>query len=69
MKIENYSFGKMTIDGKTFISDLLIVNESILPEWWRAQGHGLSMNDIVCILQINIKTFVLGCGFSSTLTA
>lgn len=41
MTIASYSFGKITIDGQTFTSDLIIYPGRIDPSWWRREGHFL----------------------------
>ena len=44
--IENYSFGSITIDGKSYRSDLIIYPDHIDDSWWRVEGHKLCLKDI-----------------------
>jgi hypothetical protein len=38
--IESSAFGVMTIDGRTFSSDLIIFPDgSVKDRWWRQRGH------------------------------
>ncbi|MCB2180626.1 MAG: hypothetical protein KQH63_01200 [Desulfobulbaceae bacterium] len=60
--IENYSFGKMTISGKTFSSDLKIIAGKIIPDWWRKSGHLVEESDIHDILAAAPDYLVIGKG-------
>jgi len=48
--IEEYSFGKMVIDGETYKKDLIITKDEIIPNWWREKGHKLQLTDIKEVL-------------------
>ena len=48
--IEEYTFGKMVIDGETYKKDLIITKEEIIPNWWREKGHRLQLKDIKEVL-------------------
>lgn len=67
MKIENYSFGEMKIEGRPYTSDLKIINGQITVNWWRKEGHSLTLEDIKDVLNAGPKTFVMGCGYASVL--
>lgn len=60
--IESYSFGKMTIDGKLYTKDLKIIDGAVVPEWWRGNGHKVSITDIQDILAAKPDVLVLGKG-------
>ena len=51
MKIEEYDFGKIVVDGKTYSKDLILTRERIYPNWWRKEGHKLHLEDILEILE------------------
>jgi hypothetical protein len=44
--IQDYSFGKMVINGESFDRDLIITPQEIIPNWWRNKGHELQIEDI-----------------------
>lgn len=46
MRITHYSFGKITVDGKTYTADLIIHPDRVEPSWWRRQGHVLEPDDL-----------------------
>ncbi len=62
MKIEHYNFGSMTIDGQVFDKDLIITPKTILPNWWRQQGHKLQMEDLESIWESEPEILIIGTG-------
>mgnify|MGYP006308879883 CR=1 FL=1 len=65
--IEEYSFGLMVVDGKTYTNDLIIFPERIQPEWWRESGHSLCREDIEEILEEKPDVLVIGTGSSGVM--
>lgn len=63
MKIEHYSFGKITIDGKTYTSDVIIYPERVDSSWWRREGHNLQIADLSDVIKANPQILVIGKGF------
>ena len=63
--IEAYSFGRMIIDGKKYISDLVIYPDGHVEDsWWRRKGHNLSIEDISVLVQAGPKIIIAGTGAS-----
>lgn len=46
MKIEEYKFGKIIIDGKEYNKDLIIYGDTIITNWRRERGHVLTNKDM-----------------------
>lgn len=67
MKITHYEFGKIIIDNKIYTSDIKIVNDKIIPNWWRKEGHKLYLQDIEDIISAKPKILIVGCGANSVL--
>ncbi len=44
--IDSYKFGQMVVDGKTFRSDLIILPDRVVTDWWRRKGHLLQLVDL-----------------------
>lgn len=63
MKIENYSFGKISISGRRFTSDVIIFPERVVSPWWRGEGHFLQLGDIEDILEYKPEVLVIGTGY------
>ena len=61
--IEKVGFGTMTIDGRTYTSDVLIYPDGqILSPWWRARGHRLALADIEELVARQPSLLVVGSG-------
>ena len=46
MLIESYSFGKISINGKIYHSDVIIFPDRVYDSWWRKEGHILHLEDL-----------------------
>jgi hypothetical protein len=64
MHIDSYQFGKIVIDGQTYTSDIIILDDAVQSEWWREQGHSLATEDLDTILKAKPAVLVVGCGAS-----
>ena len=60
--IENFSFGKIIVDGVTYTTDIKIVQGHVVPDWWRKKGHSVDVEDIQDILASNPSVLVIGKG-------
>lgn len=63
--IESSAFGVMTIDGRTYTSDLFIFPDGrVQDEWWRQRGHVLGVDDILILADTAPELIVAGTGTS-----
>lgn len=62
--IDSYEFGRIVISGKTYEHDLIILPDKIIDNWWRREGHKLSIADIETIIAASPRTVVIGTGAS-----
>jgi len=63
--IESTAFGVMTIDGRTYSSDLIIFPDGRVQDgWWRSRGHALSVDDVLVLVDAAPKVIVAGTGTS-----
>ena len=61
--IESSSFGTMTIDGRTYTSDLFIYPDGGVKDgWWRKHGHLLTVDDILPLADAAPDLIVTGTG-------
>jgi hypothetical protein len=65
MQIDSYSFGVMKVESTEYRSDLLILGDSIKPNWWRKEGHTLAREDIEQVLEFKPEVLVVGKGASA----
>lgn len=63
MKITHYEFGRISIDGKDYRSDVIISKEGVQDRWWRKEGHNLAIDDLQYVLQAKPEIVVIGCGY------
>lgn len=64
MKIEHYSFGSITVDGKTYTSDVIIYPGRVDSSWWRKEGHNLHIVDLTDVINAKPQVLVIGTGAS-----
>jgi len=64
MHIDSYQFGEVVIDGVEYNSDCLIIGSSVQANWWRKQGHSLSIEDLEPVVAAKPSVLVVGCGAS-----
>lgn len=64
MHIDSYQFGKVIIDGVSYNSDIIILGNSVHPNWWRKEGHLLSVDDLERVIITEPSILVVGCGAS-----
>jgi len=62
MHIDSYQFGRIVIDGVDYTKDIIIIGESIFPNWWRKQGHTLSAEDLDPVIDAKPAILIVGCG-------
>jgi hypothetical protein len=62
MKIEDYHFGSIKVDGETYSSDVIISPESVDASWWRERGHEVSCKDLEPVLEARPDAVVIGTG-------
>jgi hypothetical protein len=66
--IESYVLGRsMRVAGKTYTTDLKIIGDTVKDNWWRREGHRLSSDDIVDILESGPDVLVIGTGYAGNL--
>ncbi|MBZ9572706.1 hypothetical protein KJA17_00710 [Patescibacteria group bacterium] len=64
MPIEEYHFGSITIDGKTYTHDVEVRWTGEVLEWWRKESHVIDVEDIKRALEQNPEVMVIGTGES-----
>lgn len=64
-RIEDFRFGQIIIDGQVYHHDVIIIPDRVLPDWWRVEGHSLSMLDLRQVLICSPKVLIIGIGVYS----
>lgn len=62
--INDYRFGRIEIDHRTYTQDVIILPSGVLPHWWRQESHVLHAADLEAILKAPAKprTLIVGLG-------
>ncbi len=63
MHIDDYEFGRITIDGEVFRKDVVIFPDHVQSNWWRREGHELHPDDIQSILDARPELLIVGKGY------
>ena len=61
-RFENYSFGRVTVNGQVHTKDLIVYGDQVHSSWWRKSGHSLVPEDIQPFLPENARVLIIGCG-------
>ncbi len=67
MKIQDYSFGRIKIEGQTYTKDVIILPERVFSPWWRKEGHRLSMEDLSEALNARPEVLIIGRGYAGVM--
>ncbi len=67
-RLEDYSFGRVTVDGVEHTRDLIVLPERVVGDWWRREGHSLALDDLEAVLDELPARLVLGTGAYGRLT-
>jgi hypothetical protein len=61
-RIEGYSFGRVTVDGREETKDVIVLPERVVRGWWRRDGHGFVLDDLDEVLDELPERLLLGTG-------
>ena len=60
--IEEYHFGSITIDGKTYTHDVEVRWTDEVLDWWRRESHLIDVEAVKRAVEQNPETIVIGTG-------
>jgi hypothetical protein len=61
-RLEDYSFGRLTVDGQEHTRDVIVLPDRVVSDWWRREGHSLAIEDLHEVLDQLPTRLVLGVG-------
>ena len=65
MAIDSYSFGRISVDGTEYDSDIIVFPDGrVRDSWWRASGHSLTLEDIGELVDSGPELIIAGTGAS-----
>lgn len=60
--IDDYSFGRVVVDGETHTKDVIIFPDRVRANWWRRRGHEVCADDVREVLAASPEVVVIGTG-------
>jgi hypothetical protein len=61
-RIDHYEFGRIVVGGCQETRDLIILPDRVVRNWWRQDGHGRILDDLVEVLDEFPAHLVVGTG-------
>jgi hypothetical protein len=61
-RLENYSFGRLSVDGTEETRDVIVLPERVVRNWWRRDGHALVLADLEAVLEELPARLIVGTG-------
>jgi hypothetical protein len=61
-RLEDYSFGRLVVDGAEETRDVIVLPGRVLRNWWRKDGHALVLEDLDEVLEELPEHLVVGTG-------
>jgi hypothetical protein len=68
MKIDAYSFGKITIDGKTYHNDVIIYPDRVEENWVREEEHRPQISEFAEIIRAEPELLIIGTGYAGVMS-
>ena len=66
-RLEDFSFGRLTVDGSEQTRDLIVLPDRVVTNWRRRDGHSLAMDDLGEVLDELPERLILGLGYHDRL--
>ncbi len=67
MKIDEFKFGRISVDNRYFDDDIILIPPELKCPWWRKEGHMLFVADMVEILRYSPEILIIGSGVNGHL--
>jgi hypothetical protein len=67
-KIDDYTFGRIVVDGVEQTRDVILLPGRVVPNWWRQDGHRLVLADLDDVLDELPERLVVGTGAFGRMT-
>jgi hypothetical protein len=61
-RLQDYSFGRIVVDGEEHDRDLIVLPERVVANWWRRDGHSLALEDLREVHDELPEKLILGTG-------
>ena len=68
MKIESFKFGSITIEGKTYTSDVIVYPDRVDDSWSREEEHRPQIREFTDIINAEPDILIIGTGYAGVLS-
>jgi hypothetical protein len=68
LKIEAFTFGAITIEGKTYTADVILYPDRVEPSWPREEEHRLQIREFADIVKYEPEVLIIGTGYAGVLS-
>lgn len=68
LRIDDYSFGRIVIDGQEETRDVILLPGRVVRNWWRLDGHRLVLEDLEDVLDDLPGRLIVGTGADGRMT-
>lgn len=68
MKIESFTFGNITIEGKTYTSDVVVYPDRVETSWLREEEHRPQIREFFDIVKSEPEILIIGTGYAGVLS-
>lgn len=62
MRIDDYEYGRIVVDGREERRDVILTRSGVHPNWWRKDGHALMLADLDVVVRERPSVLVVGTG-------
>src|SRR5574340_552678 len=68
MKIDSFSFGNISIGGKTFTNDVIVFADRVQSPWFREEEHRPQIIEFADIVKAEPDVLVIGTGYAGVMS-
>jgi hypothetical protein len=62
LRISDYDFGHIVVDGTEHDRDLIVLPDRVVGDWWRKDGHSLVIEDLEDVVDELPGALIVGAG-------
>lgn len=68
MRIESFTFGNITIEGKSYTTDVIVYPDHVVDNWVREEEHRPQISELADIVKSEPEILIFGTGYAGVLS-
>jgi hypothetical protein len=68
MKIDSFNFGTITIEGKTYTTDVIVFPDHVNDDWKREEEHRPQISEFAEIVRAAPEVLIIGTGYAGVMS-